>query len=184
MAPPYHRSGHLRRWQHDRYRPYHLPDHDIKTAGPHVIYADKALPKNFAKPLTCFFWKHHGKCNKRDIDCAYAHWDTGHSATAPITLPSENGIESLAGRNAERQLSGTGHSVSIGTDRAESVQHNASIRSLEKEIRQKERDLRLREERFDKYVEEKENDLDIREECIARKEEALALGQSAEYEAP
>jgi hypothetical protein len=48
---------------------------------------DTSLPKNFDKPLTCFFWYQFGRCNKRDIDCAYAHWDTGFMAGAPINLP-------------------------------------------------------------------------------------------------
>jgi hypothetical protein len=49
--------------------------------------ADSALPKNFDKPMTCFFWHQFGRCNKRDVDCAYAHWDTGFMAGAPINLP-------------------------------------------------------------------------------------------------
>jgi len=35
------------------------------------------------KMLTCFYWKHQGGCNKRDEDCLYAHYDTGHDASAP-----------------------------------------------------------------------------------------------------
>ncbi len=35
------------------------------------------------KMLTCFYWKHQGGCNKRDEDCSYAHYDTGHDASAP-----------------------------------------------------------------------------------------------------
>ena len=46
---------------------------------------DKSLPKNFPQPLTCFFWHQNGRCNKRDIDCAYAHYDTGFMAGAPVT---------------------------------------------------------------------------------------------------
>ena len=48
---------------------------------------DISLPKNFDKPLTCFFWHQNGRCNKRDNDCAYAHYHTGHLAAAPINLP-------------------------------------------------------------------------------------------------
>lgn len=36
-----------------------------------------------AHSLTCFYWKHQGGCNKRDEDCSYAHYDTGHDASAP-----------------------------------------------------------------------------------------------------
>jgi len=46
---------------------------------------DTSLPKNFPQPLTCFFWHQNGRCNKRDIDCAYAHYDTGFMAGAPVT---------------------------------------------------------------------------------------------------
>jgi hypothetical protein len=52
-----------------------------------VKQLDTSLPKNFDKPLTCFFWHQFGRCNKRDVDCAYAHWDTGFMASAPINLP-------------------------------------------------------------------------------------------------
>jgi hypothetical protein len=48
---------------------------------------DTSLPKNFEKPLTCFFWHQNGRCNKRDDDCAYAHYNTVHPAGAPINLP-------------------------------------------------------------------------------------------------
>lgn len=37
------------------------------------------------KMLTCYYWKHQGGCNKRDEDCSYAHYDTGHDASAPNT---------------------------------------------------------------------------------------------------
>lgn len=46
---------------------------------------DKSLTKNFPQPLTCFFWHQNGRCNKRDIDCAYAHHNTGFMASAPVT---------------------------------------------------------------------------------------------------
>jgi hypothetical protein len=46
---------------------------------------DTSLPKNFPKPLTCFFWQQNGRCSKRDIDCVYAHWDTGYMSSAPVT---------------------------------------------------------------------------------------------------
>lgn len=52
---------------------------------------DTLLPKNFPKPLTCFFWFNNGRCSKRDEDCMYAHWNTGHLAGAPITVPTDTG---------------------------------------------------------------------------------------------
>lgn len=57
----------------------HTPYDDTPTK------LDKSLPKNFPQPLTCFFWHQNGRCNKRDIDCAYAHYDTGFMAGAPVT---------------------------------------------------------------------------------------------------
>lgn len=33
--------------------------------------------------LTCYYWKHQGGCSKPDWLCQYAHWDTGHDASAP-----------------------------------------------------------------------------------------------------
>ena len=53
--------------------------------------ADVTLPKNFPKPLTCFFWFTNGRCSKRDQDCAYAHWNTGHLAGSPITVSTGPG---------------------------------------------------------------------------------------------
>lgn len=50
------------------------------------------LPKHFDKPLTCFFWFHMGRCNKRDDDCAYAHRDTGYLAGAPIAVTGTVGV--------------------------------------------------------------------------------------------
>ena len=46
---------------------------------------DTSLPKNFPKPLTCHFWHQNGRCSKRDVDCAYAHYDTGFISSAPVT---------------------------------------------------------------------------------------------------
>lgn len=62
---------------------------------PRVGNADTSLPKNFEKPLTCFFWHQNGRCNKSDEACAYAHWDTGHVAGAPINIPGRkcSGLE-------------------------------------------------------------------------------------------
>jgi hypothetical protein len=57
------------------------------VASHDIIKLDTSLPKNFEKPLTCFFWNQFGRCNKRDMDCAYAHWDTGFMAGAPINFP-------------------------------------------------------------------------------------------------
>ena len=67
------------------------PHYTRRHSGQHTpsddtpISLDKSLPKNFPQPLTCFFWHKNGRCNKRDIDCAYAHYDTGFMAGAPVT---------------------------------------------------------------------------------------------------
>ncbi|KAI9832793.1 MAG: hypothetical protein M1819_004013 [Sarea resinae] len=62
----------------------------------------KELPKNFNKPLTCYYWYTYGKCNKDDDECAYAHYDTGKYSNAPLRL--EPGLPAIAGRNAEHAL--------------------------------------------------------------------------------
>lgn len=57
---------------------------------------DITYPKNFPnKPLTCFFWKQNGRCNKSDADCVYAHWDTGFMASSPISLSTATGTGAL-----------------------------------------------------------------------------------------
>ncbi|KAL8964540.1 MAG: hypothetical protein Q9183_004382 [Haloplaca sp. 2 TL-2023] len=40
-----------------------------------------ALPPS--KSLTCFFWARNRKCNRSDVDCSYAHYDTGTVAKPP-----------------------------------------------------------------------------------------------------
>lgn len=45
-------------------------------------YGERA-PKDFAKPLTCFYWAHKGYCNKTDDECLYAHRMTGVVAEPP-----------------------------------------------------------------------------------------------------
>ena len=44
----------------------------------------KVMPKNFRKPLTCFYWATLGRCHKSDQDCWYAHHHTGLVAAAPV----------------------------------------------------------------------------------------------------
>jgi hypothetical protein len=89
-----HYSRHLRslsrslstRARASTYRPsgstHHLR-YPLKQKG-HSIPSDITLPKNFENPLTCFFWHANGRCNKRDEDCNYAHWETGFLAVAPV----------------------------------------------------------------------------------------------------
>ncbi|CAL8581510.1 hypothetical protein XPA_007199 [Xanthoria parietina] len=36
-----------------------------------------------SRSLTCFFWARNRKCNRRDEECPYAHYDTGTIARAP-----------------------------------------------------------------------------------------------------
>ena len=73
-APPFSSPHHTRR---------HSSQHTSPKDTPTKL--DASLPKNFAQPLTCLFWHQNGRCNKRDIDCAYAHYDTGFMAGAPVT---------------------------------------------------------------------------------------------------
>ncbi|KAF2086506.1 hypothetical protein K490DRAFT_66700 [Saccharata proteae CBS 121410] len=88
-------SHHRRSYEHeDRIK---LEDEeDIKPQR-----GERVKPKNFAKPLTCFYWYHNGRCQKSDEDCYYAHYDTGNLASAPVAL-SSNVI--VAGRSAETAL--------------------------------------------------------------------------------
>ncbi len=37
------------------------------------------------KHLTCFFWFHY-KCKYSEPNCLYAHWETGHIASAPCQV--------------------------------------------------------------------------------------------------
>jgi hypothetical protein len=71
--------------------PYH-PDPGPRRGRDVQPQTDVTLPKNFPKPLTCFFWFHNGRCSKRDQDCAYAHWNTGHLAGSPITVSASSGV--------------------------------------------------------------------------------------------
>jgi len=34
------------------------------------------LPKNFAQPLTCFYWHNNGYCTKSDNECMYVYTTT------------------------------------------------------------------------------------------------------------
>jgi hypothetical protein len=45
---------------------------------------NRSLPKNFLKPSTSFFWHQAGRCKKRDVDCPYAHYNTGYVANSPF----------------------------------------------------------------------------------------------------
>ncbi|KAJ9667084.1 hypothetical protein H2201_002919 [Coniosporium apollinis] len=59
------------------------------------------LPKNFSKPLTCFYWYYNGRCNKSDEACYYAHYHTGMVASAPVGTGRGRVI---AGRQAEYHM--------------------------------------------------------------------------------
>ncbi|KAL8862393.1 MAG: hypothetical protein Q9178_001402 [Gyalolechia marmorata] len=41
------------------------------------------LPVLGAKSLTCFFWARNGHCTRSDVECRYAHYDTGTVANNP-----------------------------------------------------------------------------------------------------
>ncbi|KIX09996.1 uncharacterized protein Z518_01077 [Rhinocladiella mackenziei CBS 650.93] len=48
------------------------------------------------KHITCYYWKFHAQCNKRDEDCPFAHHPTGTVAFQPlkesISIPGNNSL--------------------------------------------------------------------------------------------
>lgn len=58
----------------------------VDTSGNAPSAVDRTMPKHFARPLTCFYWRTHGRCNKPDEQCLYAHFDTGNHASAPFRI--------------------------------------------------------------------------------------------------
>ncbi|KAF2026951.1 hypothetical protein EK21DRAFT_115323 [Setomelanomma holmii] len=129
---------------------------------------DTSLPKNFDKPLTCFFWHQNGRCNKRDEDCAYAHWNTGHLATAPINLPGGVSAVAVAGNNA-RNLSATIAGSGASSVAADVYNQEERLRAWERELVEWEMTLREKEEDLLKKAEE----LRLKERRHARRERAL-----------
>lgn len=151
MAPPQYRprlAAPKRRMQYDRYRPYNFTDRDRRPPVSVLTDEDKSLPKNFAKPLTCFFWKQNGKCNKRDVDCAYAHWETGYLAAAPVSLPALQGLESIAGKHAETRLFDIRHSKPALSE-IEIEDREAALRILEEELKKKAKELQQWEDELE-----------------------------------
>ncbi|KAH4046065.1 hypothetical protein HBI82_144390 [Parastagonospora nodorum] len=107
------------------------------TEPPRRDDSDKSLPKNFDKPLTCFFWYQTGRCSKRDIDCIYAHYDTGYYAAGPIHVARPTGTIAVAGRNA-RQMSSTNAPLQILPSIADLHLKAARLAAWEQELMRRE----------------------------------------------
>lgn len=127
-------------------------------APPRKRHVDTLLPKNFAQPVTCFFWHQNGLCNKRDEDCAYAHWDTGRLAAAPVhvsdckyptcmnaclKLNHETAAAAVAKRPVNSHAYITGRHASATTDLGEWEER---LHIKEQKLKKQESDLRTREE--------------------------------------
>ncbi|EAT78853.1 hypothetical protein HBH56_120410 [Parastagonospora nodorum] len=117
------------------------------TEPPRGDDCDKSLPKNFDKPLTCFFWYQTGRCSKRDIDCIYAHYDTGYYAAGPIHVARPTGTIAVAGRNA-RQMSSTNAPLQILPSIADLHLKAARLAAWEQELMRREASVTLREQQL------------------------------------
>ncbi|KAF2634800.1 hypothetical protein P280DRAFT_212227 [Massarina eburnea CBS 473.64] len=120
---------------------------------------DVTLPKNFAKPLTCFFWSNNGRCSKRDQDCAYAHWNTGHLAEPPITVAAGIGFGSVAGKKARELASDT------YTSSGDIEEREAALKHKEEELERREKALVSSKELLEK-LKVKETQLEAREKAL------------------
>ncbi|KAF1847518.1 uncharacterized protein K460DRAFT_257681, partial [Cucurbitaria berberidis CBS 394.84] len=131
---------------------------------------DLSLPKNFNKPLTCFFWHQYGRCNKRDVDCAYAHWDTGFLAAGPIHLPAS---DSIAGKNAQTFTSLSSQDESgFAMKLVEIKEREYMLRLRELDVREKEKSIARREQDLAQSIRHRNKELGLREKRVARMEEA------------
>jgi hypothetical protein len=160
----------------------------------------KILPKHFSPPLTCFFWSQNGRCNKRDVDCAYAHYLTGHLAAAPINIPGRTceaacvgGVEAdadvvdpyaaiaVAGKNVRdvsalaagapcRDVSGSAVQVS---------EWKETLREREVEVARREREVEERENRFMREVWKREDVVRSREDLVRKREERVGRRERA-----
>ncbi|KAF1961715.1 hypothetical protein CC80DRAFT_543077 [Byssothecium circinans] len=119
---------------------------------------DVTLPKNFPKPLTCFFWFTNGRCSKRDQDCAYAHWDTGHLAGSPITVSAGSGAGSVAGKKARDLACDTYRPASEDLKTRE-----AALKCREEELERKEKEIAVSKEVLEDLIKAKEAELQSRE---------------------
>jgi hypothetical protein len=161
---------------------------------------DMFLPKNFTTPLTCFFWRTNGSCNKSDDDCAYAHYDTGFVADGPINLSGGkssirshklmapiNGVSAVAGRNAQTVMSLSATNDPDNTVLSDLIEQNEllklklkglkgrvqSIVKREEELSRREEELRRREGEQERRMRAREEELEIRGTIVKRREEAL-----------
>ncbi|KAL6702574.1 hypothetical protein ACN47E_001331 [Coniothyrium glycines] len=165
----------------DRYRPtYDSSDSRRRrrpsSPGPPASAStlDLTLPKNFATPLTCFFWHSIGTCRKRDADCAYAHHDTGYYAKGPVNLPS--GMVSVAGSNIQRNLPHL-TKTTIHEDGEQDLRHReVDLACREEELCTRETALMRREEHFLKWRSKIERELVQREKRVTLYEAQLSKG--------
>ncbi|KAH7067776.1 hypothetical protein FB567DRAFT_458065 [Paraphoma chrysanthemicola] len=154
----------------DRYvpvNPYRFTYRDaLRTSN-----VDTSLPKNFERPLTCFFWHQNGRCNKRDEDCAYAHWNTGHFAGAPINIPGLVSTGAVAGKNA-RNLSAAATSLEQSIAAADLQVREERLRTWEHDLKQWEQRLKEKEEDLNKAAKTRSADR-LSERRSARRDRAF-----------
>ncbi|KAF2248259.1 hypothetical protein BU26DRAFT_605758 [Trematosphaeria pertusa] len=152
---------------------------------------DVSLPKHFVAPITCFFWHHFGRCNKRDEDCAYAHWDTGYLAAAPINIVSATGSGGclpsrsmpgdppynhaqdlwIADKSSTESVAGTkARDPTVHTSGPSSTNLTEGTEVLH--VRQER--LRLKEKSFEKRVEDLEKSVRLREQEVQKREKRVA----------
>ncbi|KAH7065927.1 hypothetical protein BKA63DRAFT_426720 [Paraphoma chrysanthemicola] len=153
----------------DRYVPVD-PSRLTHRDAPRTSSVDTSLPKNFEKPLTCFFWHQNGRCNKRDEDCAYAHWNTGHFAGAPIKLPvvSTGAVAGKTARNLSAAATSPEHSITA----ADMHVREERLRTWEQELKQWEQRLKEMEEDLSKAAKTRGVDR-LRERRSARRHRAF-----------
>ncbi|KAI5375548.1 hypothetical protein J4E82_005741 [Alternaria postmessia] len=153
---------------------------------------DTSLPKNFPKPLTCHFWHQNGRCSKRDVDCAYAHYDTGFISSASVTPLGAS--EAFAGRNIDKYAKKLDMPMPLLVDlqkrenivaggEAELEERQQTLGRQEDEVKDWESTVLRREievdekernvERTTASLVRKRRELKILEKSIKRREEAL-----------
>jgi hypothetical protein len=131
---------------------------------------NKTLPKHFSPPLTCFFWSQNGRCNKRDVDCAYAHYLTGHLAAAPINIPGRT-YSSLLGVGKSTNGADPYATVAVaGKNFCDMSASAAQMSEREEKLRAREMEVARRE----RGTEEREDEVRRREREVRRREERVA----------
>ncbi|KAF2819380.1 hypothetical protein CC86DRAFT_413077 [Ophiobolus disseminans] len=131
----------------DRYVPATAQDGAPSSSMPRKTTVNTLLPRDFDKPLTCYFWHQNGRCNKRDEDCANAHFNTGYLAMSRIGLPSHTGVAAVAGKIAR-------DSTTFAAD-LDSVQWHGAVDHREQWLRMRGQELMTRE----RNVQQREHEL-------------------------